>query len=146
MASPRLLPKLAAVTLTAATLTAGTAHADPDKVAYELAERCGRSAQTLFPTLKDAGNGWSFENHYNPKENSCYMLIEGTSFDKVKKTGFRQWELWNVNENRQIDMLGCGFGFAAINDKNAVDHACATGDLARIDGSFARSVFVFMER
>ena len=40
-------------------------------------------------------------------------------------------------------MLGCGFSFASINNKNAVDHACAVGDLARIAKQGMRGAMIW---
>ena len=80
MATLRLLSKLAAVTLTTAALASGASHAESSKVAYELSDHCTKSARTFFTGLNytsTALNGVSYEDHYNPTLNSCFLLVIG---------------------------------------------------------------------
>jgi len=87
--------------------------AEPNKVQYELEERCGSQAREIFE--KDwKGNGIvntqdgqiiaTFQNHYNPTLNKCYYLLTSTSYltKKVPPTSNVSLILLDVNENREI--------------------------------------------
>jgi hypothetical protein len=65
----------------------------PDKITYELQERCGRSVEEWFK--REYGNGYertkdgrrltTFRNHYNSRMNKCFMLLTSKSFRQGKK-------------------------------------------------------------
>jgi hypothetical protein len=83
------------------------ATAQPDKVAYELQERCSQRATELFGRDFADNNGGSqatghFENHYNSRLNKCFMIEESTSYarDNGKLTAIRILILLDVNENK----------------------------------------------
>lgn len=152
MAPPRLLSKLTAVTLTAmaALATVKQAHADPDKVAYELAERCSASAEEFFASLgypNSELNRSSYENHYNPTLNSCFMLVERQLTDRVKQTITVIRTIWNVNENRQIDLLDCGASFKDLDTPGNLNSDCVAGNFSAPGyQQFANSMRLYMER
>jgi hypothetical protein len=78
--------------------------AEPNKEIYELQAMCSKHAREFFDRLGlvDA----SFENHYNPDINGCFLLVNITKGPATgKERGFVQWELWNMNENRQINFF-----------------------------------------
>jgi hypothetical protein len=92
------------VSALAAFLTVSQASAEPNKEQYELRERCGKRAAEFFNQLgyRDA----SFENHYNPDLNSCFLLVTITRSETGKGVAWVEWQLWDVNENKELDMLG----------------------------------------
>ena len=86
--------------------------AAPDKVVYELKERCGRQVAAHFK--REFGEGFgvpakdsniSFRNHYNSRLNACmYLQVEegvetGPSGERF---GYVHQVLFDFNENRMI--------------------------------------------
>jgi hypothetical protein len=89
--------------------------AQPDKVAYELQERCGKRAAEIFahdyPSQPPNGIA-NYENHYNSRLNKCFMLE--TSTQPVTADGKREVVkidiLADVNENKvyaEFDPISC---------------------------------------
>src|SRR5262249_25259213 len=87
--------------------------AEPNKVQYELQERCGRQARDIFE--KDWKGGGivntqdgqiiaTFENHYNPTLNKCFYLLTSTSYltKRTQASTNVSLILLDVNENREI--------------------------------------------
>jgi hypothetical protein len=107
------------VALSAAVLigAACVAYAQPNKVQYELQERCGKRATELFekdfPPEKVTTVVATFENHYNPRMNKCFMVEESTSYfrdDKNKPMSIKILILIDVNDNKVVgnfDPLQC---------------------------------------
>jgi hypothetical protein len=89
---------------------AGTAaRAEPNKDQYELQERCGKDAAEFFQRFdKGYPPAVSFTNHYNPYLNGCFVLVNRTRIESGKGVTWIEWDLWDVNENRQVDVLGFG--------------------------------------
>jgi len=90
-----------------------SSFAAPDKVAYELQERCGKQVSTEFK--REFGNGivktktnisfTAFRNHYNAKLNACMYLqmVTGRTIEAGKPPlDFTMQTLFNFNENREI--------------------------------------------
>jgi hypothetical protein len=120
-------------------------HASPDKIVYELQERYAKTAGALFERLgiRDA----SFENHYNPDLNGCFLLVTITRSDTGKGVTWVEWQLWDVNENRELDMLGYKLSPQAFVPGNS-ENACLVGDFAncRAGERFGAMVRRYMER
>jgi|ERR1700730_6014801 hypothetical protein len=64
-------------------------RAEPNKLQYELEERCGRAAAVIFEKdwegkgITNTPDGQivaSFENHYNQSLNKCFYLLTSTSY------------------------------------------------------------------
>ena len=129
----------------AAFLTIPTASAEPNKEQYELRERCGRRAAEFFKYLdyRDA----SFENHYNADLNGCFLLVTITSRETGKAVTWVEWQLWDVNENRELDMLGYRPGHQAFVPGTS-ENACLVGDFTncRAGERFGAMVRRYMER
>ena len=102
-ARPRCL-KRAALAATLVLSAVGTAaHAEPNKAQYELQERCGKDAAAFFKRF-NAPDGASYTDHYNPDLNGCFALL---NLSQIRWGAYWPvWELWNVNENRRIDVIG----------------------------------------
>jgi hypothetical protein len=94
-------------------LLAFGASAEPNKLQYELEERCGRAATAIFEkdwegkgivNTQDGQIVANFENHYNPTLNKCYYLLTSTSYltKKVPPTSVVSLILVDVNDNREI--------------------------------------------
>ena len=94
-------------------------RAAPDKVAYELQERCGKQASAEFRrefgaagvpvTQSGKTTLHNFQNHYNSKLNACIYLLRSSGFNAVrgKKPGestgaYEMQALFDLNENREI--------------------------------------------
>ena|ERR1700733_8851554 len=99
---------LAAVLALGAVTLPVNGYAQPDKVAYELQERCGKRAEQVWQ--KDYGQNITtdqygtiianYENHYNAKLNKCFMLEDATSLPKGGGQSFKTLMLIDVNENK----------------------------------------------
>jgi hypothetical protein len=87
----------------AACMAIPKASAQPDKAQYELEARCGRDASAFFRQLDPSAT--SFTNHYNPDLNRCFALVHRTFRKPSGALAEVNWELWDVNENRQLDIL-----------------------------------------
>jgi hypothetical protein len=84
------------------------AHSQPDKVVYELQERCGKRAAEVF--AKEWGSNVvntvsgqtlaNFENHYSPRLNKCFYLEISTSYEKSKQS-FKTLRLFDLNDNKE---------------------------------------------
>jgi len=85
--------------------------AEPNKVQYELQERCGKDAADLFKAdnpqpiynSEDGQTVAGYENHYSPELNQCFMLETDTFIGKKngKPAGWVSYMLIDVNENKQ---------------------------------------------
>jgi hypothetical protein len=105
----------------ALTITCGgtcTAHADPDKVAYELAERCGKRAKMMLEK-NEGGVISTYESHYNAKLNSCFAVTN--DWHSSSGLEIKIWEIWDVNENRRLAYASC--------TRVLVGDKCATADI-----------------
>ena len=85
--------------------------AEPNKIQFELEERCGQAARGIFEkdwegkSIVNTPNGQiiaNFENHYNPVLNRCYYLLRSNSYLRVPPTTNVSLMLIDVNENREI--------------------------------------------
>jgi hypothetical protein len=121
------------------------ASAQPNKEQYELWERCGKRAAEFFKYLsyRDA----SFENHYNPDLNGCFLLVTITKQETNKPVTWVECQLWYVNENRELNMLGYRPGSQAFVPGTS-ENACLVGDFAncRAGERFGATVRRYMER
>jgi len=116
-----------AVRLTVAALCLfGVGHAEPDKVLYELQERCAKQAADFFETKFGGkhhvaqGEGTmlqDYENHYNPRLNKCFFLYAG-DYLSSNKTGFSTLQLYELNEHKQYGT------FTSRSDCSVLDRAC----------------------
>ena len=91
--------------------------AAPDKMAYELKERCGKQASAEFK--REFGTGIDstkkgttltiFRNHYNSRINACLYLLISNGFvtDAKGKSSppFRSQNLFDLNENHELGAL-----------------------------------------
>jgi hypothetical protein len=81
MTSFVLRQAVAAAALCALWMTAGDVRAEPNKAEYGLTERCGKAASDWFGRnwgKTASGEEASFENHYSPRANKCYVLLKYT--------------------------------------------------------------------
>jgi hypothetical protein len=87
-------------------LESSPAYDQPDKVLYELQERCGKQAAKFFAAeykpVTNVQNGQmlsNYENHYSPKLNKCFFL-EIT--ETIEKRGISEsMRLFDLNENKE---------------------------------------------
>lgn len=99
--------------------SAGFAHAQANREAYDLQDRCGRRAAEVF--ARDYGTGFStskeykliytYRNHYNSRLNKCfYMVIERALLKDGPEV--RTLELFDLNENNRY-----GLYIGVVSDK-----------------------------
>lgn len=94
-------------------LLASPGYAAPDKVLYELQERCGKTAAQLFKHdwKVDPGTPMRFpgasestipnyRNHYNALLNKCFYLVTSVSWDAKNKESSTSEDLSDANENK----------------------------------------------
>jgi hypothetical protein len=97
--------------LVAGAFLIGVAHAQPDKVLYELQERCGKQAAQTFQkewggnavSAKDAQVVANYENHYSPRFNKCFYLEISTTYPRaaLNKTNIKTLRIHDLNENKK---------------------------------------------
>jgi hypothetical protein len=99
--------KVALAVTVGASLIGYSACAAPDKVLYELQEKCGRSAAAVFDrdnpegatsVTPDGHTTATFENHYNANLKKCFVIYIQTFFakDSVKMS----MTIFDINENK----------------------------------------------
>jgi hypothetical protein len=98
-------------------IAALTCWAEPNRLQYDLEERCGKQAREIF--YKDwQGNTFNktedglmradFESHYNPAMNKCFYLLTVSYYitkAKPNPGNMTTFILLDVNENREIGEL-----------------------------------------
>lgn len=140
----QLIKSLLAATVMAVVAVVAV-HANPDKKG-----RCAKSSQALFDSkyaaMGDVGGIYaSFQNHYNPRLNDCFMVITTVSFTNQYKTHWILLDLLNVNENRELSQFTCR---GDIDSKNSLGQdSCAIGHI-RLSAAapFTKSMRFYMER
>ena len=85
------------------------AYSAPDKVAYELQERCGNATKAEFNkswgetgvvSLKTSTMVANYSNHYNTKLNKCYYLLSTSVSDNSPNSiSIDTKALFDFNEN-----------------------------------------------
>ena len=99
-----MIARAAILTLILAAELGIAAHAEPNKVQYELQASCRKDAAEFFQRFeKRDPSAVSFTNHYSQDLNGCFVSVYKTRFGK--RVTWIEWRLWDVNENRQIDVL-----------------------------------------
>ncbi len=101
------LPLVSAIAIAALPYSA---QAEPNAVLYQLQERCGRSASAFFKeewphtisNTKDGQTISSYENHYDPDLNKCFLLETDRFSGKKngKRTGWVSQSLFDINDNK----------------------------------------------
>lgn len=127
---------LAALSLICATHCAAAAF---DKALYELQERCAKGSAAFFAKL--GAHAAVFDNHYNPALNGCFILVTTVIQNKRKDVTYIQWELWNVNEDRKVDLF-------SYRPSRPPVQACLAGDFMSCRGAerFGAAVHHYLER
>ena len=91
----------------------GEVKAEPNKVLYELQERCGKQTTEWFVSewgrsgivnTKDGQIIADFQNHYNSGMNTCIVLLNTTNINtnKPKTTTFSSSMLFDILDNKTI--------------------------------------------
>jgi hypothetical protein len=107
------------------------ASAQPNKVLYELQERCSKRAEELFkreysaPVPKSWGQmTFNYENHYSAQLNKCFFLEITMGYDKGRLTRSKDMRLFDLNENKEYGIYmdgfcdGCGPITCYVQDKS----------------------------
>ena len=90
----------------------GSVSAEPNKVQYELQERCGKAAAAAFKgdnpdgpisNTKDGQSVASYENDYSATLNKCFIVytIQGLHYKSEPKHSTTASILFDVNENKE---------------------------------------------
>jgi hypothetical protein len=91
-------------------LLVSAACAEPNKVLYELQERCGKQASETFQkewggnivNTKDGQTVGNFENHYNARLNKCIYLESSTIVRTKAQKINKSLRLFDLHENKEI--------------------------------------------
>lgn len=86
-----------------------TANAEPNKVLYELQERCAKEARQEFQRRwgegivndKDVRIDASYENHYNARLNKCFYLEMTATYPRKEGQVQRDSTLFDLHENKE---------------------------------------------
>lgn len=103
MKSFALQQAVAAAALCGLWMTAGDVRAEANKADYELTERCGRAAADWFGRdwgKTASGEEASFENHYSPRTNKCYVLLKYTM--PGREPPLLVLHLFDINASREL--------------------------------------------
>ena len=126
-------------------LGASSLHAATNEVSYELQDSCAVRSAAFFEHLgySDA----SFENHYNSDLNGCFLLLTITKSQVGKEITSVEWQLWDVNEQRQIDAFASNPGSQAF-VMGTSENECLVGNFTNCRGGkrFGAMVLRYMER
>jgi hypothetical protein len=94
---------VAAAALCALWMTAGDVRAEPNKAESELTQHCGEAAADWFrhnwgktASAEEA----SFENHYSPRTNKCYLLLKYTM--PRREPPLLVLHLYDINGSREL--------------------------------------------
>jgi hypothetical protein len=94
---------VAAAALCALWMTGGDVRAEPNKTGYERAERCGEAAADWFGrnwSKTASGEKASFENHYSPRTNKCYVLLKYTM--PTREPPLLVLHLFDIKDSREL--------------------------------------------
>ncbi len=101
----------AVVGFATACLSIGSVRAEPNKVLYELQERCGKQARETFRSGWGGhvvnSTGWqtiaNFENHYNVRLDKCFYIEMSTTYPPKTKhdKANEHFRLFDLNENKE---------------------------------------------
>lgn len=111
--------------------------AAPDRVLYDLGEKCGKQASAAFArdfgTGMDAKDGMSitnYRNHYNPRLNACLYLIFSTRSMREKSgkpsPALHSSSLFDLNEDHEIATFWSQDGNARVFECTVNDKKCAS--------------------
>jgi hypothetical protein len=120
------------------------ANAQPDKVLYELRERCGKRAAEVFQkewvghiiNQKDGYITADYENHYSPRFNKCFYLQKSSSVSKSPSV--QSLDLYDLNENKQIGSFATGTP-SGISDCQVQGKSCRSKNGASWPNRFWKS-------
>lgn len=115
---PTMWTALKAVVLAVASygIVVGTVCAEPDKVQYELQERCGKRSEEAFQALhagltcctaiRDTDDGQSietFQNHYSAALNKCFYLevLTSQNYKKLPRYTSTLMTLYDLHEHKE---------------------------------------------
>ncbi len=110
--------------------------AAPDKVQYELQERCGKQAAETFKrewksnvvTQKDGQFVASYRNHYSAKLNKCFY-VEMSNFYPKGKPGSASHEslrLFDLHENKEYGTFYDMRSTDVLMDCRVLEKRCAS--------------------
>lgn len=72
------------------------------KVAYELQEKCSKSAEHWIKQYNDVID---YKTHYNEHLNKCFILITASPIN-TPNTSLSYYSLFDVNENKEYGHIG----------------------------------------
>jgi hypothetical protein len=124
-----------AAALCALCMTVGDVRAEPSKAEYELAEHCDKAAADWFKRnwgKTASGEEASFENHYSPRAQKCYVLLKYAL--PRREPPLLVLHLFDINASRELGRFSRG-GAGAPSQCEVMQSACKSEeewrDLAR---------------
>jgi len=135
MKTSALRQAIGAAALCALPMTVGDVCAEPNKAEYELGERCGKTAADWFRRnwgKTASSEEASFENHYSPRTNKCYVFLKYTM--PRREPPLLVLHLFDVNDSRELGRFSRS-GADAPSQCEVMETACKSEaewrDLAR---------------
>jgi 5'-3' exonuclease len=124
-------------------------YSEPNKIIYELQEKCGKICNEMFQKeygksgVKSDKTGTmmsNYSNHYNTKLNRCFILLTTTSIPKGKENNpLVMKNLFDINENKE-------FGYLYKSHNNAVPLGCNVGNKpCKSEAEFEAMIKPYME-
>ena len=111
------------------------AHAQPNKIEYELRERCGERAAQVFKTeyreVQNTDEGQmliNYRNHYSATLNKCFFL-ELTSITATRASpqhNAKMFRLFDINENKEYGSFYKRSDAGLPQDCNVLGKICRT--------------------
>jgi|SRR5438309_9484355 hypothetical protein len=127
-----------------------SANAAPDKVQYELQERCGKRAEQIFAKNWPRGSpdnsmGYTqtagYQSHYNARLNKCFMLQTSQAYDPKQPSVMKI--LWDVNSNKEY---GPFFGDLPGSKPSGLPSTCSFGEkICKSEAEWDAMADVYME-
>jgi hypothetical protein len=84
--------------------SAATVHAEPNKIQYELQERCGKGAKQFFYDEGYMALGYNnYESHYNSELNKCSIFLQ--RYASNDKSTTKEESLLDINARKLYGYL-----------------------------------------
>jgi hypothetical protein len=131
-------------------VSSNSAKAAPDKVQYELQERCAKRAEQTFAKdwphgSPDNSTGYTqtagYISHYNASLNKCFMLETSQAYDPKRPSVSKT--LLDVNSNKEYGMF---FGDMPGSTASRFPPTCIFGEkICRTEAEWDAMADIYME-
>jgi hypothetical protein len=117
-------------------LLGSVGFAQPNKVEYELRERCGKRAAEVFkaeysPPVANTDEGqilFNYRSHYNAALNKCFFLeISQTIAYRAKpQYSATMYRLYDINDNKEYGSFYRRSDANSLGECNVIDKSCSS--------------------